>query len=107
MTKPLRTEEEAKAELAEAIRWYEERKPGLGGRLLAAIDRALDRVQRFPQAGATVPYVALELGVRRCPIGPFPFHLIYLETSDAIHILAFAHQRRRPGYWLPRAEGVR
>jgi hypothetical protein len=34
----------------------------------------------------------------------FPYHLIYLETAEAIHILAFAHDKRRPAYWLPRTD---
>jgi hypothetical protein len=44
------------------------------------------------------------LAVRRAPIKGFPYHLIYLETAEAIHILAFAHDKRRPAYWLPRAD---
>jgi hypothetical protein len=44
------------------------------------------------------------LAVRRAPIKGFPYHVIYLETAETIHILAFAHDKRRPAYWLPRGE---
>ena len=40
---------EAEQDLAEAVRWYEERQPGLGGGFLRRVDEALDRVIRNPQ----------------------------------------------------------
>jgi hypothetical protein len=33
----------------------------------------------------------------------FPYHVVYLEMPGAIRILAFAHDRRSPGYWHTRA----
>ena len=102
MTRRFRTEPEASAELDEAALWYEQRRSGLGIEFLEAIDGALDFIARFPQAGAPVPGVPLDLPVRRVPVRRFPFHVIYLEVSDAIRILAFAHDRRSPGYWQSR-----
>ena len=102
MSKPLRTEEEAEDELSEAIRHYEERRAGLGEDFLAAVDKALARIVRLPGSGAPLPQVPLELGVRRIPVEGFPYRVVYLDTPEAIRILAFAHIRRRPGYWLPR-----
>jgi hypothetical protein len=100
--KPLRTQPEASTELEEAALWYEGKREGLGLEFLEAVDSALDFVTRFTQAGSPVPLVAKDLPVRRTPVRRFPFHVVYLETSDAIRILAFAHDRRRPGYWLSR-----
>ena len=102
MTKPVFTEAEADLELTDAAWWYEERRSGLGRRFVDAFAATLERVARFPAAGSFVPHVAAELRVRRAPIGRFPYHAIYLETPDAIHILAVAHDRRKPGYWLSR-----
>jgi hypothetical protein len=31
-------------------------------------------------------------------------NVIYLETAETIHLLAFAHDKRRPAYWLPRTD---
>ena len=64
MRLPVRVQPEAKAELAEALSWYEERRPGLGGRFLAAINEALDRLQTFPGSGAPVESIPAVLGVR-------------------------------------------
>ncbi len=104
MKKPFRAQDEASEELDQAARWYEERRPGLGYRFLASVDATLDRIRRFPHAGAPVPGVAKDLNVRRAPIKGFPFHVVYLETVDSIHVLAFAHDKRRPAYWLSRGE---
>ena len=102
MTPHFRTEPEASAELAEAALWYEEQRSGLGGEFLEAIDAALEFIARFPQAGVPVPDVPKDLLVRRVPVRRFPFHVVYLELSDVIRVLAFAHDRRSPGYWHSR-----
>ena len=102
MTSRFRTEPEASAELDEAAMWYEQRRSGLGIEFLEAIDSALEFVVRFPQAGAVVPGVPLDLPVRRVPVRRFPFHVVYLELSGVIRVLAFAHDRRSPGYWHSR-----
>jgi hypothetical protein len=65
VTKPLRTEDEAIAELHEAILWYEQRRTGLGAEFLAAVEIVVDQIARLPQAGAPVPQVIPALPVRR------------------------------------------
>jgi len=100
VSKPLLTEEEADQELEDAVRWYEERRLGLGAELLTAIDNAFARITRLPGTGSPVPGVRIP--ARWVPVEGFPYRVIYLETADAIRVLAFAHNRRRPGYWLPR-----
>jgi plasmid stabilization system protein ParE len=102
--RPFRVQDEANQELDHASRWYEERRPGLGHRFLSSVDAALDQISRFPEAGAHVPRIPPELVVRRAPIKGFPYHVIYLETADVIHILAFAHDKQRPAYWLTRRD---
>jgi len=101
--RPLRTEDEAIAELQDAILWYEERRAGLGAEFFAAVEATLDQIARLPQAGAPMARVPAELPVRRAPVKRFPYRVVYLETSEAIRILAFAHDSRRPGYWYHRA----
>ena len=45
-------------------------------------------------------------GARRLILTGYPLDLIYRETQDSIIIVALAHQRRRPGYWAGRRQGV-
>ena len=39
---------------------------------------------------------------RRFPLSGFPFALIYRVNGDVLQVVAFAHQRRRVGYWSRR-----
>ena len=102
MSKPLRAEPEASAELEDAITWYESQRTGLGSELLDSADSALERIARWPNAGAPVPDVPRKFPARRVPMERFPYHVIYLVTPTDIRILAFAHDSRRPGYWHAR-----
>ena len=103
--RPARFGPEAAAELEEATRWYDQRRAGLGLALLAAVDEAVDWILRWPEAGAPSRVAAPELGVRQVPVPHFPYHLPYVVTDVEIHILAVAHNRREPGYWVGRIEG--
>lgn len=102
VTLRFRSEPEASAELGEAALWYEQQRSGLGTEFLEAIDAALEFIARFPHAGTPVPDLPPELPVRRVPVRRFPFYVVYLELSDVIRVLAFAHDRRSPGYWHSR-----
>ena len=99
---PVRFEAEAEHELDDAAKRYEEQRPGLGQRFLREVAATTDRVRQFPRAGAPAKHVPVELGARHAPIKGFPYHLVYLETADEIRVLAIAHYRRRPGFWLER-----
>lgn len=102
VTTPLRFEAEAECELEEATRWYEEQRPGLGERFLHAVDIAVEQIRQLPAAGAPVRHVPASLGVRQVPVDSFPYCVVYLCTPETIRVLAVAHYRRRPDYWLDR-----
>jgi hypothetical protein len=46
----LRLLPEAEAELADAARWYEARRGGLGAELVVEVDRALEVIREAPRA---------------------------------------------------------
>jgi toxin ParE1/3/4 len=94
---------EASAELEEAAKWYEDRRGGLGLAFLAAVDHAVVAISRWPSAGGSVDGLPSELTVRRAPLVRFPYYLAYVVTGETIHVLAVAHERRRPRYWVKRA----
>ena len=52
MSRPLRVGEPASAELAEAVRWYESQRPGLGAELLEAVGRTFDLIEQNPEIGS-------------------------------------------------------
>lgn len=99
MNRRLRVLPEAEAELAAAAEWYEERRPGLGAELIASIDSALEQIREAPHSypvwHAGYPY--RKLVVRRFP------YVVFFDLSDAdLVVVALAHAKRKPGYWLDR-----
>lgn len=41
--------------------------------------------------------------IRKISLQGFKFWVIYREVDDAVQVLAVAHHRRHPDYWMPRA----
>ena len=83
--------------------WYEERREGLGLAFLAAVDRAVESVERWPRVGALVEDVPDPLEARQVSVLRFPYFVAYLIADDVIVVLGVAHVRRRPRYWSDRA----
>ena len=94
---------EARSDLRTASLWYDEEQPGLGSDLLTAVGRAVERLVVMPAAHPVWPSVLLDPPVRRAPLGRFPYVVAYQVFADEIIILAIAHERRRPLYWIDRA----
>jgi hypothetical protein len=102
MTREVEILVEAELEAADAIRWYEQERPGLGAEFEAAIDVALsllesDLVPSVPAAGAPG-----RRGVRRIVLRRFPFDVVFRLSASKALVVAFAHHSRRPGYWRHR-----
>ena len=85
--------------MTEASLFYEAASSDLG-------DDYLDDVQRVIDAVCESPSLGLGIGgkFRRAILHRFPFSLIYSVESDAILIVAVAHQRRHPDYWRNRLD---
>lgn len=92
----------AAEDLRAAGDWYESQLPGLGLDLMDEVQRALDAICERPATWPLWPGVAEEVGVRRFLLARFPFAVAYVAEAEEIVVLAIAHVRRRPGYWLER-----
>ncbi len=88
---------EAEEELNRAIDYHEIVEPGLGLRLKQEVRDALDWIRKNPE----IPRVRAK-GYRRVNLKVFRYYIAYLVWADTIWILAIAHGRRRPEYWLKR-----
>lgn len=102
MTRKILIEEQAGEELTAAFDWYESQRAGLGHEFLTSVDEAIEHLRKSPDASVPVPGVPEDLAVRRVFVKRFPYAVVFLEKEGGLHILAFAHLRRRPGYWLRR-----
>ena len=88
----------AEIEHLDQVAYYESRQSGLGAGYLAEIDRLLasiaERPHQYPQiSGAEL---------RRAHSRRFPIAILFREHGDQLQILAVAHKRRRPSYWVTR-----
>ncbi|MHB8876336.1 MAG: hypothetical protein ACYC8T_21800 [Myxococcaceae bacterium] len=99
MSRRIRVEPEAEAELLAAAEWYEEQEAGLGFDLL---EEARSAYQRIADGDAGTPVAGTQTAARRVPISRFPLWIVFTEYGSDVVIVAYAHERRRPGYWLAR-----
>ncbi|SJM89780.1 conserved hypothetical protein [Crenothrix polyspora] len=89
---------EAETEYMEAVRFYEDQPAKLGALLIHEFERTMALVIEKPEAWRLVH----PSGIRRISLSRFPYSVFYRVFSGGIQITAFAHHRRRPGYWLTR-----
>jgi len=93
---------QAERELDLARKWYDEQRYGLGLIFFDAFEAAVEQAQRFPDAGIAVLDSRPERLMRRFPLEGFPFYVVTTVTDRALIVVAVAHARRKPGYWLER-----
>lgn len=95
---------DARAELRAAAVWYDERRPGLGDELVAAVSSTLDRIQEAPASFPRWPEVPAGLSpIYRAVVTRFPYVIAFEAHVEHVLVLAIAHAKRRPLYWLTRA----
>ena len=90
---------EAIRELTDAVDYYAGRSRETAERLIGAIDAAVLRITENPNA-----WPPLGRAARRHLLAGFPYQIIYRLEDETIHVYAFAHLKRRPGYWSERIE---
>jgi plasmid stabilization system protein ParE len=96
---------EARAELRSAALWYDERRPGLGDEFISEVSAALDRIADAPESYP--PWRRTRTAgrvIRKATIHRFPYVIAFEEHERHPIVLAVAHSKRRPLYWLTRAE---
>jgi toxin ParE1/3/4 len=87
----------AEKELLDAVSYYEEQETGLGLEYLGEVEHAVNFLMRYPEAGAKV-----KSSVRRLTLPKFPYSLLYRVLEEQIRVLAVAHHKRKPQYWVDR-----
>jgi toxin ParE1/3/4 len=95
----VRVDSAASDELTAAIRWYEARRPGLGGEFYNRVVDATATLETQPDLGRRVGDDPM---TRRILVHGFPYQIVYRLRPAEIVIVAVAHLKRRPGYWKNR-----
>ena len=89
---------EALREIDDAFEWYFERSLQVAEAFVQEVDRAVALIASSPTIW---PY--FEAGTRRYVLSRnFPYDIVYREISAGIEVIAVAHHKRRPRYWLRR-----
>jgi len=97
MTPRLVIRREAELDIEEAAGWYEDERPGLGGRFTGELDRLFDRIEQSP-----LHFPAVGEGARRGLLHKFPYSVYFLLEHQTVIVLAVVHQRRHPDTWKQR-----
>lgn len=84
-------------ELDDAIIYYNDQFPGLGAQFFEELVKAVELIQKFPQAWKKVGKHTHKLHLKR-----FPYIVLYIPEKDKILVTAIAHQHRNPGYYINR-----
>jgi plasmid stabilization system protein ParE len=85
--------------------WYDERRSGLGDEFVAEATALLESVATAPHSFPLWPGVSgsRSIPIRRAVMHRFPYVLAFEENPKHVLVLAVAHGKRRPVYWLARA----
>lgn len=87
----------AQQDLDEALAHYAVIRQELVDGLFQEVVAAKRLIVQLPQA-----WHSLGNGLRSFSLHRYPYSIIYRPSRDEIIIVAFAHHRRRPGYWRER-----
>ena len=90
-----RFHEDAQADLAEDVAYYDLATPGLGDRFLAEVRAAVAFLEEFPRGAQIISGDIRGKGLVR-----FPHTLLYAIEENEVVILAVAHQRQDRQPWL-------
>ena len=96
---PLRFHPEARLEARAVATWYRERSQEAGRSFAAALEESIRHIRELP---AACPTWRGREDVRSRILRRFPYSVLYVIDTGMIVVLAVAHHRRRPGYWLRR-----
>ena len=96
--KPVVPHPEAEAEFHHEVDYHEGKTEGAGDSFRIAAEAAIEKIRGQPNF-----YPRYEdTDCRECPVRGFPHAIYYVEIDDYIWVLAFAQQRKKPGYWKRR-----
>jgi len=88
-----------------AALWYDERRPGFGDEFIVEVSAALERVGDAPESYPVWPGTRPEGPlIRKARVQRFPYVVAFELHEQHVLVLAVAHAKRRPLYWLTRAE---
>jgi toxin ParE1/3/4 len=96
-SKTVEFQNEAIRDYESAVDWYLARSYTTASNFILEVRRATERIGNHPQRWPAGPD-----GTRKFVVQRFPFVIIYRELPAKILIVAIAHGKRHPKYWVGR-----
>lgn len=94
---------DARAEVRAAALWYDERRPGWGDRFVERVNDILQRLEETPALYPVWPGTeAAPVPIRKALLDQFPYLIAFELHPEHVLVLAVAHGKRQPLYWLDR-----
>ena len=87
-------------ELDAAVAYYEAVQPGKGLELARQVRAAIEQLRMFPESAPVARGAVRSIVVQ--PTSRWSYTLHYRVRPTGIRILAVAHQKRQPFYWVTR-----
>jgi toxin ParE1/3/4 len=97
MRVPIEIHPEARLEEDDAFEWYLQRSITAADDFLQEIISARNAIQDSPEVWPEYLH-----GTRHYLLNRFPYVVVYRHSAHRIDVVAIAHGRRKPGYWVDR-----
>ena len=95
---------EAMAELVAGVDWYDERELALGERFESSVRDAVQAALEAPDSWPVWSNWQASPLVRSKMVGGFPYRVVYFVQEHHLTVVAVAHAKRRPHYWIDRTD---
>ena len=89
---------DARADLEDALSWYETHAPHVGPQFQNSVRVVVARIAENPKQFPTSAYQT-----RRALLRRFPYVLIFRETEAGVFVVAVFHTSRNPAIWRRRS----
>lgn len=87
-----------------AAAFLDERTAGAGNDFIVAVGAAMRNARRRPQVGSLVMAQRSTAEIRRLRVRPNDYQVVYAVYADHVLVVAVAHSKRKPLYWLDRVD---
>ena len=88
----------ARADLTEALDWFEAHAPHMATPFRAALRSTVMRIAENPKQ-----FPGSSRRTRRALLRRFPYLVIFRETNEAVYVIAVFHASRNPATWRQRS----
>ena len=92
------THRDARVEFREALLYYRNADIAVATEFFAFYERAVEQIIAAPLSNPQVVGT-----IRRKLLSKYPFSIFYRFSGERPRILAIAHHKRKPHYWLGRS----